>query len=45
VVTANQDEDLRRRALEAGADGYLVKGLLSERGLLDAVGTLLGRPA
>ena len=43
VVTANQDEDLRRRALEAGADGYLVKGELTERRLLDAVGSLLGR--
>jgi two-component system chemotaxis sensor kinase CheA len=43
VVTADQDEDLRRRALEAGADGYLVKGELTERRLLDAVGSLLGR--
>jgi two-component system chemotaxis sensor kinase CheA len=43
VVTANQDEDLRRRALEAGADGYLVKGELTERRLLDAVASLLGR--
>jgi two-component system chemotaxis sensor kinase CheA len=43
VVTANEDDVLRRRAFEAGADGYLVKGELTERRLLDAVGSLLGR--
>jgi CheY-like chemotaxis protein len=43
VVTANRDQDLRRRMLEAGADGHLLKGDLDERGLLDAVASLLGR--
>jgi CheY-like chemotaxis protein len=43
MVTANEDEDLRRRALEAGADGHLHKTGLDERGLLDAAASLLGR--
>jgi CheY-like chemotaxis protein len=43
LVTANRDEELRRRALEAGADGYLHKDGLDGRGLLDAVASLLGR--
>jgi two-component system chemotaxis sensor kinase CheA len=43
VVTANEDEGTHRRALEAGADGYLLKTRLTERRLLDAVASLLGR--
>lgn len=38
----------RRRAMDAGADAYLVKGDLDQRALLEVVGRLLGlavRPA
>jgi two-component system chemotaxis sensor kinase CheA len=43
VVTADQDESTRTRALEAGADGYLLKSELDERRLLDAAASILGR--
>jgi two-component system chemotaxis sensor kinase CheA len=42
VVTSKAAEADRRRAMDAGADGYLVKGDLDQRALLEAVGRLLG---
>jgi two-component system, chemotaxis family, sensor kinase CheA len=43
VVTSRASETDRRRAMEAGADAYLVKGDLDQRALLETVGRLLGR--
>ena len=42
VVTSRASETDRRRAMEAGADAYLVKGDLDQRALLEVVGRLLG---
>jgi two-component system chemotaxis sensor kinase CheA len=42
VVTSKAAEADRRRAMDAGADAYLVKGELDQRALLEAVGGLLG---
>jgi two-component system chemotaxis sensor kinase CheA len=45
VLSTRGAEQDRRRGLEAGADGYLVKSAFDEHGLLAAVKRLLGRPA
>ena len=42
VVTSKAAEVDRRRAMDAGADAYLVKGDLDQRALLEVVGRLLG---
>jgi two-component system, chemotaxis family, sensor kinase CheA len=42
VVTSKAAEADRRRAMDAGADAYLVKGDLDQRALLEVVGRLLG---
>jgi two-component system, chemotaxis family, sensor kinase CheA len=44
VVTSNVGDADRRRAMDAGADAYLVKGELDQRALLEVVGRLLSRP-
>jgi two-component system, chemotaxis family, sensor kinase CheA len=44
VVTSKAGDADRRRAMDAGADAYLVKGDLDRRALLEVVGRLLGRP-
>jgi CheY-like chemotaxis protein len=44
VVTSKSSDADRRRAMDAGADAYLVKGDLDQRSLLEAVDRLLGRP-
>ncbi len=44
VVTSQAREEDRRRALAAGASGYLVKQEFDERRLLEAVGRLVGAP-
>jgi two-component system chemotaxis sensor kinase CheA len=43
VVTSKSSAADRGRAMEAGADAYLVKAELDQRSLLEAVGRLLGR--
>jgi two-component system, chemotaxis family, sensor kinase CheA len=45
VVTSRASDADRRRAMDAGADAYLVKGDLDQRALLEVVGRLLGRAA
>jgi two-component system chemotaxis sensor kinase CheA len=45
VLTSRDDEAGRRRGLEAGADGYLVKSAFDEHRLVTAVARLLGDPA
>jgi two-component system, chemotaxis family, sensor kinase CheA len=45
VVTSKATDADRRRAMEAGADAYLVKGELDRRALLEVVGRLLGLTA
>jgi two-component system chemotaxis sensor kinase CheA len=42
VVTSKAADADRRRAMDAGADAYLVKGDLDQRSLLEVVGRLLG---
>jgi two-component system chemotaxis sensor kinase CheA len=42
VVTSKAAEADRRRAMDAGADAYLVKGELDQRSLLEVAGRLLG---
>ena len=42
VVTSRASDTDRRRAMDAGADAYLVKGDLDQRTLLEVVGRLLG---
>ena len=42
ILTSRADEADRRRGLEAGADGYLVKSAFDAGALLDAVRDLLG---
>jgi two-component system, chemotaxis family, sensor kinase CheA len=42
VVTSRASDADRRRAMDAGADAYLVKGDLDQRTLLEVVGRLLG---
>jgi two-component system, chemotaxis family, sensor kinase CheA len=44
ITSRNSDED-RRRGLEAGADGYIVKSEFDEGRLLSTVSALLGRSA
>jgi two-component system chemotaxis sensor kinase CheA len=44
ILTSRGGEDDRRRGLEAGADGYIVKSSFDQAALLDAVERLLGRP-
>ena len=43
ILTSRAGDDDRRRGLEAGADGYIVKSAFDESGLLAAVERLLGR--
>jgi two-component system chemotaxis sensor kinase CheA len=45
LVTSRSGEEDRRRGLEAGADGYIVKSEFDEGRLLDAVSGLLGKGA
>jgi two-component system chemotaxis sensor kinase CheA len=45
LVTSRSGEEDRRRGLEAGADGYIVKSEFDEGRLLDAVAGLLGKRA
>jgi len=45
LVTSRSGEEDRRRGLEAGADGYIVKSEFDEGRLLDAVSGLLGKRA
>jgi len=42
ILTSRGDDDDRRRGMEAGADGYLVKSAFDEHALLTAVRRLLG---
>jgi two-component system chemotaxis sensor kinase CheA len=42
IVTTQGSDDSRRRGLEAGADGYIVKSSFDSAALLDAVERLLG---
>jgi two-component system chemotaxis sensor kinase CheA len=43
IVSSHGTEEDRQRALDAGADGYIVKTSFDEAGLLSAVSRLLGR--
>jgi len=43
MVTSRSSEEDRRRGLEAGADGYIVKSEFDEGRLLSAVSALLGK--
>lgn len=43
ILTSRASDDDRRRGLDVGADGYLVKSAFDEAQLLDAVERLLGR--
>jgi two-component system chemotaxis sensor kinase CheA len=42
VLTSRAGDDDRRRGLDAGADGYIVKSAFDQAALLDAVDRLLG---
>jgi two-component system chemotaxis sensor kinase CheA len=42
VLSSRAGDDDRRRGLEAGADGYIVKSAFDQATLLDAVDRLLG---
>ena len=42
ILTSRGDDADRRRGMEAGADGYLVKSAFDEHTLLSAVRRLLG---
>ena len=42
VLTSRAGDEDRRRGLEAGADGYIVKSAFDQAALLDAVERLLG---
>lgn len=44
ILTSRGDEADRRRGLEAGADGYIVKSSFDQAALLEAVERLLGTP-
>jgi two-component system chemotaxis sensor kinase CheA len=44
ILTSRGSDEDRRRGLEAGADGYIVKSSFDQAALLDAVERLLGRP-
>lgn len=44
ILTSRAGDADRRRGLEAGADGYLLKASFDEHALLTAVARLLGRP-
>ncbi|HEV7887337.1 MAG TPA: response regulator, partial [Acidimicrobiales bacterium] len=43
IVTSRATDEDRRRGMEAGADGYVVKGTFTSDHLLDAVAGLLGQ--
>ena len=43
MLTSLARDDDRRRGMEAGADGYIVKSAFDEQGLLTAVDRLVGR--
>jgi two-component system chemotaxis sensor kinase CheA len=43
ILTSRDGEEDRRRGLDAGADGYIVKSEFDERALLAAIERLLGR--
>jgi two-component system, chemotaxis family, sensor kinase CheA len=45
ILTSRAGDEDRRRGLDAGADGYLVKSAFDEAALLSAVARLLGEPA
>jgi two-component system chemotaxis sensor kinase CheA len=45
ILTSRASETDKRRGLEAGADGYIVKSAFDETSLLAAVERLLGRSA
>ena len=45
MITSRSSEEDRRRGLEAGADGYIVKSEFDEGRLLSAVSRLLGKSA
>ncbi|MBW3668591.1 MAG: response regulator, partial [Actinobacteria bacterium] len=43
ILTSRATAEDRRRGLDAGADGYIVKSAFDEAALLDVVERLLGR--
>jgi two-component system chemotaxis sensor kinase CheA len=45
IVTTQGSDDYRRRGLEVGADGYIVKSAFDSVSLIEAVERLLGPPA
>jgi two-component system chemotaxis sensor kinase CheA len=45
ILTSREDDSDRRRGMEAGADGYLVKSTFDEHALVTAVARLLGEGA
>jgi two-component system chemotaxis sensor kinase CheA len=45
IVTTQSGDEYRRRGLEAGADGYIVKSAFDSATLLEAVERLLGAKA
>jgi two-component system chemotaxis sensor kinase CheA len=45
ILSSRASEADRRRGLEAGADGYIVKNAFDQAGLLSAVNRLLGKAA
>jgi two-component system chemotaxis sensor kinase CheA len=45
ILSSRANEADRRRGLEAGADGYIVKSAFDQAGLLSAVNRLLGKAA
>ena len=42
ILTSRASDDDRRRGLEAGADGYIVKSAFDETALLEAIDRFLG---
>ena len=44
ILTSLASDDDRRRGMEAGADGYIVKSSFDEQSLLAAVDRLVGTP-
>lgn len=42
IVTSRGDDESRRRGLEGGADGYMVKDQFDQRALLETIGRLAG---
>jgi two-component system chemotaxis sensor kinase CheA len=45
MLTSLASDSDRKRGMDAGADGYIVKSAFDEQGLLAAVDRLVGHPS